>query len=45
MTQTDDAPKRFDPTERSRRVQHWHDRGYRLVKATLTIENQEEPTT
>ena len=35
----------FDPIERSRRVQHWHDRGYRLVKATLTIENQEEPTT
>lgn len=35
----------FDPTERSRRVQHWHDRGYRLVKAKLTIEDQEEPTT
>lgn len=28
----------FDPIERSRRVQHWHDRGYRLVKATLTID-------
>jgi hypothetical protein len=28
----------FDPLERSRRIQHWHDRGYRLVKATLTID-------
>jgi hypothetical protein len=28
----------FDPTERSHRIQHWHDRGYRLVKATLTID-------
>ena len=43
----------FDPIERSRRVQHWHDSGYRLVKATLTIDaliaqedaTQEGPTT
>lgn len=27
----------LDPQERTRRVQHWHDRGYRLVKARLTI--------
>lgn len=35
----------FDPMERSRRVQHWHDRGYRLVRATLTIEALEDAAT
>lgn len=32
-----------DPLERSRRVQHWYNCGYRLVKARLTIfrENME----
>lgn len=29
--------KYIDPQEHSRRVQHWHNCGYRLVKAELTI--------
>ncbi|ARB06173.1 hypothetical protein FDH38_gp119 [Dinoroseobacter phage vB_DshS-R5C] len=28
----------LDSGEVSRRIQHWHDRGYRVREATLTIE-------
>ena len=33
---------RIDMGERARRIQHWHDRGYRVVPATLTIPAYEE---
>lgn len=29
----------FDPLEKSRRTQYWYNIGYRLVEATLTIDN------
>lgn len=35
QTRTSQTP--IDPQEQSRRVQHWHNCGYRLVKAELTI--------
>ncbi len=31
-----------DKLEQSRRTQHWHDRGYRLVRASLTIHSEDE---